>query len=578
MLVSPLQERRDRTASGEYERISQMIIKGARQSPQGGHIIVIVLFAMIAGLSGLLTVPPLDRDESRFVQATTQMIETGDYVRIRYQEEERNKKPIGIHWLQAASVLSLADVEDRPLWAYRLPSLLSAALAAASTYLAGCALFGARAGFAAALLLAAAPVVMGEASIAKTDAALLAAVSGMQAALVWVLTAERKDGTFRTVLLMWLALAAGVLIKGPIAPIILLTTIGSVIIAQRAEKNWKNILGRLRPILGGAIAAIVVAPWLVGIGIATEGRFFTEAIGGDMMGKVAEGQETHAAPPGAHLLMFWLMFWPASLFILAAGRHAGERWREGPYFFCFAWLVPTWILFELSLTKLPHYTMPLYPAIALLCGQLIASVGEDKYPALRRSGAIIFSLIGTAAVLVALYFASLFSSAGLVIWHYLGAVLIICAMLTAAALSWRRQSGSALTAAILASALLAWGTFEGVLPTLDKLAMTPRIAAMLDAHEAHPLKDDTGPVGLVGYHEPSAVFTFGTKTKLLLPSEGAIWLTTAKGRALVVEERDEPAFFAALPQGVEPVRVASIEGFNYSKNRDIRLTLFRMPD
>ena len=43
------------------------------------------------------SLPPTDRDESRFVQSTKQMVESGDYVRIRVQQDERNKKPIGIH-------------------------------------------------------------------------------------------------------------------------------------------------------------------------------------------------------------------------------------------------------------------------------------------------------------------------------------------------------------------------------------------------------------------------------------------------------------------------------------------------
>ena len=139
---------------------------GQRHSPSGGHILLIAAFAVVVGLSGLLTVPPLDRDESRFIQATTQMIETGDYVRINFQETERNKKPVGIYWLQAASVQAFADIEDRPLWAFRLPSLIGATLAAIFTYVAGCALFGRRAGFLAGVLIAAAPVVAGEASIA----------------------------------------------------------------------------------------------------------------------------------------------------------------------------------------------------------------------------------------------------------------------------------------------------------------------------------------------------------------------------------------------------------------------------
>ena len=98
--------------------------------------------AFLAGLPGLLAVPPLDRDESRFAQATAQMLESRDFVVIRYQEEPRFKKPVGIHWLQAASVSLVSNPEDREIWAYRIPSLLGAMLAAAACAWGAAAFFG----------------------------------------------------------------------------------------------------------------------------------------------------------------------------------------------------------------------------------------------------------------------------------------------------------------------------------------------------------------------------------------------------------------------------------------------------
>ena len=53
---------------------------------------------------GIFSIPPIDRDEARFAQATKQMVETGDYIDIRFQDEVRYKKPVGIYWLQAAVV------------------------------------------------------------------------------------------------------------------------------------------------------------------------------------------------------------------------------------------------------------------------------------------------------------------------------------------------------------------------------------------------------------------------------------------------------------------------------------------
>src|SRR5688500_4135790 len=80
--------------------------------------------ACLAGLPGLIGMPVLDRDEARFAQASAQMIESGDYVSIDFQDEPRAKKPVGIYWMQAAAVDALSGVEKREIWAYRLPSLL----------------------------------------------------------------------------------------------------------------------------------------------------------------------------------------------------------------------------------------------------------------------------------------------------------------------------------------------------------------------------------------------------------------------------------------------------------------------
>src|SRR5262252_2503661 len=100
------------------------------------------LAALIAGLPGLIFVPPLDRDESRFAQATAQMLESHDFVVIRFQDQPRFKKPVGIHWLQAASVSLFSNVENRGIWAYRIPSLLGAMLAAAACAWGARAFFG----------------------------------------------------------------------------------------------------------------------------------------------------------------------------------------------------------------------------------------------------------------------------------------------------------------------------------------------------------------------------------------------------------------------------------------------------
>ena len=542
------------------------------ESPSPRGALIAVLAALIAGLSGLFVAPPLDRDESRFVQATTQMLGTGDYVRINYQETERNKKPIGIHWLQVASVTAVSDVEARAVWAYRLPSLLGAMLGALGVYLAGCALFGRRAGLISAALIACSPVLAAEASIAKTDAALFACIALGQAALarLWVAEDANTKAPLLPALGFWLALAGGILIKGPIAPMVAGLTILALLIATRRAR-W---LWRLRPLIGLPLLILLTLPWFVAIGLATEGRFFAQAVGTDMLGKVGEAQESHGAPFGYHSLLLWVMFWPAALFVPAALRWAVPRFRDPSVLFCLAWFVPSFLVFEAAGTKLPHYPMVTYPGLALLIGALLTANEARRFAGFRWAGAALFALVGIAASGGVLYLLAEHHDAGVPFFAYalVAGVLVLIGLTVVTAL--RRSLPRAAFLAAGTSAALSWVLFQYTLPRLDELALTPRLAAMLDAADAHPRLDGAPPIALVGYHEPSAVFLLGTDTKLTDAEGAAAWLAGGSGRVAAVEARHRPAFLRAVA-GTPFEEVGQVVGRNYSNGDDARLVVVR---
>lgn len=119
------------------------------------NYLFLFLFSLLMTISGLAAMPPLDRDEPRFVQATKQMAETGDYVDIRFQERSRYQKPIGIYWLQSAAVALSGEEAAEAIWVYRLVSALGIAIAVVATAWTGANLFGANAGLAAGLVMAA---------------------------------------------------------------------------------------------------------------------------------------------------------------------------------------------------------------------------------------------------------------------------------------------------------------------------------------------------------------------------------------------------------------------------------------
>ena len=164
---------------------------------------LLIVFSLIAFLPGFFQIPPVDRDEARFAQATKQMLESGEYVDIRFQDEVRYKKPVGIYWLQAAAVkageaLGIPHARTT-IWLYRLPSLLGAIGAVLLTYWTALAFVARRTALLAALMMASSILLGVEARLAKTDAMLLfTSVAAMGAmARIYLMSRRTPDARGR---------------------------------------------------------------------------------------------------------------------------------------------------------------------------------------------------------------------------------------------------------------------------------------------------------------------------------------------------------------------------------------------
>ncbi|MFT8245846.1 ArnT family glycosyltransferase [Roseomonas sp. BN140053] len=536
--------------------------------------LLLSLLCLLLWLPGFFTLPPGDRDESRFAQASRQMVESGDWVRIRNQEEERNKKPVGIHWAQAG-VVTLLDAAGLPardaIWAYRIPSALGAWIAVLATFGLGRALVGRRAAFLGAALLASTLLLGVEAHIAKTDAALLATVAVSMGLMG---RAYLSPGTFsaRQATGFWLALGVGILLKGPIGPLVpLLAGITLAVSDRRAP--W---LRALRPGWGLPLALAVAVPWLVAIGIATEGRFFAQAVGGDMLSKVGSGEESHWGPPGYYLLISGLTAFPAAFLVLRALPGAWAARLQPATRFLLAWAAPTWLVFEAVSTKLPHYVLPAFPALMLLAGAWALDPLRRRPPRWLAGlgwlalGGVALGLAAVAAVLpwiadrrvdpVALL---AIPAAGLLVWQV---------VLHGRDGQWARAG---LAAAVLAVPLQ-WVLLGGVLPRLHAPWIAPRLAAAADA-----LGMPAQQVGLMGFHEPSGVFAIGTRVRLLRDVPDAMAFLAegqARGEArlVAVPAPVRAALAAAAAQRALPLREdGQVGGFNYTRGRAVTLLLFR---
>ena len=151
------------------------------------------------------------------------MLETQDFVRIAFLDEDRNKKPVGIHWLQSVTVgaaqMVTGALENRQIWAWRIPSLLGAVLTALATFLIANRLLVHPAGLIAGTLMGATVLLGAESGIAKTDAMLAGITTFALYALIRLKSANTLSEQRKWAIALWALMALGGLIKGPVTPL-----------------------------------------------------------------------------------------------------------------------------------------------------------------------------------------------------------------------------------------------------------------------------------------------------------------------------------------------------------------------
>lgn len=550
---------------------------GGLRPPKAVAPLLAALVVLVSALPALFLMPPLDRDESRFAQASAQMLESGDFVDIRYQSEPRDKKPVGIHWLQAASVRLFSSVEARAIWAYRLPSLLGAMAAAAACAWGAQAFFGARGGLFAGVVLGASFLLTTEAFIAKTDAVLCGATALSMAALGRIYGASRGGpAAGRWVkALFWIGQGVGLLDKGPITPMVAGLALLALWIVDR-KAGWMRGLGWGWGLIG--ILALV-GPWAAAITVATDGSFWTGAIGGDLAPKLVGGHETHGAPFGLHALLLPLLFFPAAALLPSAGVAAVRGRSEAGVRFALAWLLPSWFVFELMPTKLVHYTLPLYGAAAWLAAAALTRPDLRAFgPRARLAGALLSGLVGLVFTIGVFVLLNRYPSPGLMPLALLSAATLAAAGLAPAALLLLRGPWPAAAAAV-GLGVLAHVTLTGALaPEVGAFWTSARAARSLKSHGLDPRNGVVpGPVAVAGYAEPSLVFALGTATELDSPQDAAESLRD--GQPALVEARVEPEFLRALgSEGVAARKVDEIRGLDYSTGKPVSLGLWRRLD
>jgi 4-amino-4-deoxy-L-arabinose transferase-like glycosyltransferase len=243
--------------------------------------------------------------------------------------------------------------------------------------------------------------------------------------------------------------------------------------------------------------------------------------------------------------------------------------------FLLAWAAPSWLLFELVPTKLPHYVLPLYPALVVLAAMWALAPRDEHAPAWQK-GLSYLALLQFAIGLVALVAVPVvlpgWYGPGTTWWLTAAAAAAFVLGVGALVGQFMRPSLAAAGMAMLAVVLVYPVIAAGVAPRLEQFWISQRAAALVtrDTRPGDP------PPALAGYTEPSLVFLLGSETRLT-NGAGAADVGASQGGLALVEDSERAAFLAHLAEvEADANRVDELSGFNYSRGRMVHITIYRV--
>ncbi|MCC6581246.1 MAG: glycosyltransferase family 39 protein [Phycisphaeraceae bacterium] len=314
-----------------------------------------------------------DRDEPRYATATLEMLASGNWMYPTFNGQLRAAKPILIYWLMAASVKLFGPTE----LGVRFWASLGMAASALLTYAMGRKLFSPRAGWWAMAVLATSPLMFLTGTAATTDAVLLAFIL----LAMWPFVCACVDGVrLWHVPVMGVGIGLSMLTKGPVGLAVVLPAMLAAMAVGRDKLalRWKHV-GWLA--LASAIGVAMFLAWAVPANLATAGKFAQVGLGKNVWERMFKAQESHGGPAWYYVPVVLAAFAPWTLHLLGAGRMLLGKRVEGHRGLAVlaGWFVPTFVLMSLIATKLPHYILPVFPAMALMIGGSLEAIRQGRF-------------------------------------------------------------------------------------------------------------------------------------------------------------------------------------------------------
>ncbi|WP_298273571.1 glycosyltransferase family 39 protein [Geobacter sp.] len=368
----------------------------AREGRPARDLAILCAVFGFAFLQILHRIPLLEPDEGRYAEIPREMLESGDFVTPYLNYVKYFEKPPLLYWLNALSFKIFGLNE----FAARLPTALFALLGILLTYHVGRTLYGRRAGLFSALVLGTATgyLVLGRFNVIDMTLSIC-----MSATLGFFLLATRPDEKRATLYyyLFYLSAALTVLAKGLIGIVL---PGGVIFLYMLLTRRWR-LLREMRLATGIPLFLLVAAPWFVLVSLRNPefARFFF----------IHEHFERFLTKVHHRYQPFWFFIpvliggmFPWSFFLPTAAKRLWrerEQARDDGRLYLFLWGAVIFVFFSLSDSKLIPYIFPIFPALAILIGEMFSSLCDEETPPAREVPMFTAILFIIAGIGVALY-------------------------------------------------------------------------------------------------------------------------------------------------------------------------------
>ncbi len=548
--------------AGKISNLSIMLTSSPTKTALLIAIIILALYLLISTRTTLW-----DRDEPRYARAAVEMVESGNYLVPAFNGQMWLDKPPLLYWLMSVPVRLLGPTE----FACRFFGAVGSAITALLTFFIGRRLFGTKAGLWAMAILASTLMMLVVGSSALTDAILLPIIV---AVMVVFTMSIGSVVTTAYVILIGIALGLGMLAKGPIGLMPIIVILVTLWLGKRFKLDFKISYWQIGAAL--LLGFLIFSAWALPANKVSNGEFFRFFIGRHVISRAIKPMEHH----GGNFLLYlpyyliviivgffpWTLHLPGALSAIAGGRVGGSNGR----IFLFGWIAPPLIIMTLAVTKLPHYILFIWPALALAVGGTIVASQQNMLNDrdkiwLRRGGWFFAPLV--IAIAIGLIIGPWFVEVPGLCWSGLVSGIVLLVMMVIA-IHWQQANRPEVSAKVMLIGMFIFmiPVLFGVLPAVEQVKLSPPIAVAVKAKTLQNV-----PVATYKYGEPTLNFYIGRKIEVLQSEEAVVeWAKQPVPGVLVIpsDKLDE----IQKRYGVLHLdKLISKKGYNYSKGRELEL-------